>query len=157
MAYVSLTNDFTQTPWLGELPLYKGERETYKLDQHVPPGTKEVLVYIYVTVRETSRSEDKRAVYEIYSEDAGGCKYSQFMNVVFTTSKDFVMNSANMWLPVFDKKEITISIPDAWSAEEDGGKAVRSQRRFRNLDEAMRSYAADDDTIFTGVNLLGYR
>lgn len=156
MAYTPI--DYEKAPFLGPLPLEKNGYSEYDLSRYVPTDTKEVLVYFYVTVREATRSYDKRAVYQIYTEDSEGNKYSQYMNVVFPTTKDFVMNSANLWLPVFDKLELKVKIPDSWSAEEEVEERSRPFRRpYSNLQEAMQDFVNGKETIFTGVILSGYR
>lgn len=147
--------DYDKAPFLGELPLRKNSAPVeYDVSSYVTPGTTQILIYAFITVKSADRVK-KRAVYQIYTEDDSNVKYSQLMNTAFPEN-DFVMNSANLWLPVFGKKKFTIRIPDSWSTL-DVSSEGRKDKQYKNLDEAMRDYVTGDDSIYTGVFLLGYR
>ena len=153
MAYTPI--DYKDAPFLGELPLRKGGKVECDVSSFVPRGTKEILIYAFITVKSADRKKN-RAVYQIYTEDDRGTRYTQLMNTAFPAD-DFVMNSANLWLPVFGKKEFHVSIPDSWitpTIEED---LPYRPRRFRNLDQVMKEYVTGNEDIYTGLFLLGYR
>ena len=129
--------DYDEAPFLGELPNYKHGFLACDVSRYVPRDAKEILIYAFITVK-TSDRKMERAVYQIYTEDDRGKRYSQLMNTAFPRD-DFVMNSANLWLPVFGRKEFYIRIPDSWTTSSKEKEIKLSEgRRFANLDEAMR-------------------
>lgn len=152
---------YEEAPFLGELPLKVKEEVEYALTDipSLPAGKKinEVLVYIYITVKSATRTKT-RAVYQIYSENTG-LEYSQLMNTAFPED-DFVMNSANLWLPTFGKKKedikFKIRIPDGWCTN-DTPISEPNSKKYKNLHDAMKDYVKGTDSIYTGVFLLGYR
>ncbi len=123
------------------------------VSQYVPSSAKEILVYVFLTSKHADRRKP-RAVYEIYTEDNSGRKYPQLMNAAFPEN-DFVMNSANLWLPLFNKIEFGIRIPDTWATA--SFESAESPRNFMNLEEAMKQYVTSAEEIFTGIFLLGYK
>ena len=152
--YVSFTTDFFQTPWLGKLPLSsKDPPVCYDVSKYVPPNATEILIYIFVTVRE-AKGPLRRSVYDVYTQDMAGRHYSQLMNMVFTKDDDFVMNSANLWLPLHEQK-FYIRLPGEWTIPEP--RLPQSQKTYKNLAEAMKAFTTGTDDIFTDVFLLGYR
>lgn len=152
MAYTSFTTKFDEIPYLGCLPTKIGEVVTYNVSKYVPADAKEILIYLFVTVQDSPGSQTKRSVYEIFTRDASEMKYSQLMNTVFTQN-DFVMNSANLWLPIFNERKLSITLPQEWSV--DTGIVVKHS--FKTFTEAMKAYVRGDEKIFADVFLLGYR
>ena len=145
--------DYDNAKFLMTLPLRKNQLSKADVSEYVPSTAKEILVYLYITSKTADRIH-KRAVYEIYTEDSG-TKYTQLMNAAFPEN-DYVMNSANLWLPlVGDKKVVHVNIPGAWSTAEClGQEKVRS---YKSLNDAMKSYTEGKEDIYTGVFLMGYK
>ena len=81
------------------------------LPDTLPDNTTEVLLYLFVTAK--TASEGWRSYYEVYTKDANGVPYKKYMNVAMATD-DFTLNSANLWLPIFNEKKFYITIPDDW-------------------------------------------
>ena len=164
MAYISLvTEDFYATPWLGTLPLEVDKVESYDLKKYLPADKKvsEVLIYCFFSsLPRKTTGPIVRSVYELYTttEVPGAPRYSQLMNTTFN-QPDTVMNSANLWMPYTDG-QLRARLPDKWvsgplpKADVDQLKA----RKFKNLDEAMKAYAEENNqTLFCDIFLLGYR
>lgn len=164
MAYHSLvTEDFCDTPYLGTLPLDVNKVKTYNLKQFLPPGQKisEVLIYgFFSSLPRKTKGPIVRSVYELYTTTVveGASRYSQFMNATFN-QPDTVINSINLWLPYTDGL-LRARLPATWSSGPIPQADVDrlKQHAFKNLDEAMKAFAEDnDDTIFCDLFLLGYR
>ena len=151
MAYTPF--DFNTAPYLGELPEIKSGAEVFDVSKYVAADAKEILVYVFISTSGGVSSRERRGVYEIFTEDKGK-RYSQLMNFV-VAKNDFVTNSANLWLPVLDKKEFKIVLPASWSLS--GGSTVKPKKQYRNLNEAMSDFAKGDGSNYTGVFLMGYR
>ena len=146
--------DYDNAKYLMSLPLVKGKLCEADVSEYVPSTAKDILVYLFLTFKTADRTH-KRAVYEIYTQDNSGTKYTQLMNAAFPEN-DFVMNSANLWLPlVGDKKVVYIRIPDTWTSNSSLGK--ENVRSYKCLNDAMKSYAQGGEDIFTGVFLMGYK
>ena len=112
--YVSFTTNFSEIPWLGGLPLSVEEGiKNYDVSQYIPIDATEILIYIFVTVRNNPGTL-RRFVYVVFTEDQQQTRYSQFMNTVFTKNNDFVMNSANIWLPIYSEQKFHIYLPAEW-------------------------------------------
>ena len=168
MAYHTLTTDFNHVPMLGTLPQSVDEGlKTYDLSKLVPDNTTEILVYAFITVTGSPDSCGKltRSAYEFFTEDSNGEHYSQVMNVAFTPSESSA-TSANMWFPIFQKREFNARLPQEWSAQlsrglQDRGiaQAQRSwkEKEHANLREAMKAYTSGQQGVFADVFLLGYR
>lgn len=151
-AYTSFSLD--TAPYLGPLPLHEHELAEYDLSPFIAAGATEILVYAFITVKSAER-EKPRAVYDIYTTDDSGNRYSQFMNVAFPED-DFVVNSANLYLPIISSKQLHIEIPSAWSANYDNISKKVQAHSYKNLNEAMQDYMNGDEAIYSGVFLLGY-
>lgn len=154
--YVSFTTDFCKTPSLGCLPLNPSTDPTvYDVSNFVPENATEILIYLFITVRNNPEGVTRRSVYEVYTEDCAGRRYSQLMNVVFTKDNDFVMNSANLWLPLHGRK-LFIRLPSEWAVPPPN-PIKESGKTHSNLAEAMKDFTQESQDIFNEVFLLGYR
>lgn len=149
------------TPWLGSLPLSPQEGvKTYDVSQHVPDTATEILIYAFATVG-GSLGKETRAVYEFYTEDADNNHYSQLLNMAFINN-DFVLNSANLWFPIYNQRELNIHLPAEWTIETQESSALQAFRTQRakggpNLSEALKAYISGEEKIFADIFLLGYR
>ena len=85
--------------YIGDLPGTSGPDNAaeYSLPTGVPATAKEILVYAWVTTKGDETFH--RYYYQIETSDHLGQPYPQFMNVAAT--KDIVLNSSNLWLPLF--------------------------------------------------------
>ena len=153
--YTSFTTNLNDIPYLGSLPFTVGEVKTFDLSEHIDDSTKEVLVYVYVTML-NSVGPIERGFYEIYTEDDDGNKYGQFMNVVFTND-DFVTSSDNLWLPIFSRKEFKVQIPNTYSIDVVQEAVYHPEPTFRSLEDGMRAYVSteEEDKMFADAYLLG--
>ena len=94
MAYIPL--DFNPS---NKLPIEEGDELTLNLTHlGIPATATEVLVYFFVSIRDSSLSQTHRHFYEFSTSD-GPVKYCKYMNAIFTKD-DYVMNSENIWFPV---------------------------------------------------------
>ena len=154
--YVSFTTDFFKTPSLGYLPLNPLPEPTcYDVSKYVPENATEILIYLFITVRNNPEGTTRRSVYEVFTEDCAGRRYSQLMNVVFTKDNDFVMTSANLWLPLHGRK-FYIRLPGEWTVPPPNA-IKESTKTHSNLAEAMKEFTQGSEDIFNEVFLLGYR
>lgn len=87
------------TVQIGKLPeTVTEEPVVLSLDNAVPNGAEEVLIYTYITSKGEPDDEFHRYYYTIYTSQDGK-DYSQYMNIV--TGPDMnVINSANLWFPI---------------------------------------------------------
>jgi hypothetical protein len=143
------------------LPIEGDESITYSFDGIVPDGAKEVLVYLFFSTRDSTLPDTARSYYEIYTKNNDifdAPKYKQYMNVIFTKN-DYVMNSANLWLPLFPDKKLTVHLhPDMrWPEGYNTKGAKRIQHK--NLKEAMDDLAncKDPKQIFAEMFVIGYK
>ena len=99
--------------YLGDLPDASGSdnANVYNLDpQKISATAGEILVYAWVTTQGDEAFH--RYYYEIETFDNSGRSYPQYMNVAAT--QDVVLNSSNMWMPVFpsaQSKCFTFPVP----------------------------------------------
>ena len=123
---------------MGTLPESHEEAKTYdlRLDGGIPPGAKEVFLYVFVTTR--GDGPFQRGYYELFTSH-GKTKFTQFMNVA-TGQGVMAVNSANLWFPVGDGK-FTVKL---FHASEDKKRSIAGKRE-------------DGDTEWSGVFVIGYR
>ena len=156
--YFSYTTNFFEIPHLGKLPLSSKEgRVSYDLSRYIPPSATEVLVYLFITARNVAGKLPKRGFYEIFTSSSRGQHYSQFMNVVFPTENDFVVNSANLWFPVNEDKRLFVQLPFEQDIASAAMSALASEQSYNNLAEAMEAFTLGEGDIFHDVYLLGFR
>ena len=74
----------------------------------LPSNTSEVLLYLFVMSK--TAVDPWRGYYEIFTKDAAGKECKQYLNVAFMKD-DFTLNSANIWLPIFDEQRFYVRIP----------------------------------------------
>ena len=77
----------------------------------LPSDTSEVLLYLFVTSK--TAVNPWRGYYEIFTKDAAGTEYKQYLNVAFMKD-DFTLNSANIWLPIFNERKFYVRIPNKY-------------------------------------------
>ena len=120
----------------------------------VPADATEVLIYFFISVRDSNLHGVQRAFYEMITCD-GSVEYAKYMNAIFT-KHDYVMNSENMWLPLGTKKELKVKLSTVpWPPE-----CKKSNRRtHKSLEEAKKDYVEckDDDPIFAEFFIIGYQ
>ena len=136
--------------------------QTYDLSKYpnasqrtlVPPEAKEVLIYFYVSVRDSKMSSaTQRGFYEFTTYD-GAKSYTQYMNVIFTKN-DYVMNSENIWLPVGEAKTLNVKLNTyAWSTANQLKKPVT----HTNLKEFKEHIArGESNDLYAEFFVIGYR
>lgn len=152
MSYIPITD-----PQSIDLPVNTGETATHTLT-NVPQSATEVLIYFFVSVRDSTLPEVTRSFYE-YTTSEGDVSYTKYMNVIFTKG-DYVMNSENIWFPVsgLSEKTITIKLNEGfpWPA----GSAGKKPRHHKNIREAMKDFNSvrdSSDSIFAEFFVIGYR
>jgi hypothetical protein len=97
MAYTPIPSD--NMYYYGELPGTSGHTFTYDISKsNVPSTAKEVLVYVWATTKGDDNFH--RYYYRIETTDSTPRAYHQYMNAA--ASLDVSLNSANLWLPVFE-------------------------------------------------------
>jgi hypothetical protein len=97
MAYTPFPSD--NLYYYGELPGTSNISTTYDISKSdVPEEAKEVLVYLWATTKGDDTFH--RYYYLIETKDSTGRTYHQYMNAA--ASPDVSLNSANLWLPVFE-------------------------------------------------------
>lgn len=128
---------------LGELP-ETPEPITYTVTG-VPANATEILVYAFVTSKETSPSPPVRAYYLI-STRSPGKKYAAYLNTLFEATS---ANSENIWLPMTDGKIHA----ELFIQKDKGCKKHKKIPQGTPLKECM----AMDDDVVSGIFVIGYR
>lgn len=161
MAYISLSTDFAEIPWLGTLPLSPIDAvKTYDVSQYVPSDTTEILIYAFATVGD-AMGKGRRVVYEFYTEDPDNVHYSQLMNMAFIEN-EYVLNSANMWFPIYDHRQLNVNIPGEWPLQVQESSALQAFRTRRakggpKLSDVLKDYHSGGNDMYADIYLLGYR
>ena len=128
---------------LGELP--ETPEPMFYPVLKVPANATEILVYAFVTSKETSPSPPQRAFY-IISTSSGGKKYEAYLNTLFDATS---ANSENIWLPMTDGKIQA----ELFIQKDKGCKKHKKIPQGTPLKECM----AMDDDVVSGIFVIGYR
>jgi hypothetical protein len=66
------------------------------------------------------------------------------------------LNSDNLVLPIFDHREIKVTIPMLFQSQQDA--VCYPEPNFRNLEDGMKAYVMNEgDQGFTDIYLIGYK
>ena len=132
--------------YLGELPEVTTAPSVYTVEG-LPANATEILVYAFVTSKETSPSPPQRAYYLI-STSSPGKKYVAYLNTLFEATS---ANSENIWLPMADGKitaELVMRRTD---------KGTKKHKKIPKGTPLKECKAMDDDDVISGIFVTGYR
>ncbi|CAB4037418.1 Hypothetical predicted protein [Paramuricea clavata] len=139
--------------YLGDLPDTSGSccAKEYGLPGDVAVTAKEILVYLWVTTK--GDEQFHRYYYQIETSD-GKHSYPQFMNVAAT--EDIVLNSSNLWLPVFkDQRKVKVTLTDAEKSDKSKkGKCIAHKRRIK---QRRNDGTEEDIDAHSQIFVIGYR
>ena len=129
---------------IGKLPeTVTQEPVVLSLDNAVPNGAEEVLIYTFITSQ--GEGDFHRYYYKIYTS-GDGRDYSQFMNIVSGQDMN-VINSANLWFPIkTSDRKLRVILVDAESQK--GAKKSKIKHIAGKLQER-------ED--WSDVYVIGYR
>ena len=163
MAYIPIPN-----PPLYHLVIPPSVDQTYDLSKYppsedpnaphgtlIPPEAKEVLIYFFVSVRDsTMSSATQRGFYEFTTYDEAA-SYTQYMNVIFTKN-DYVMNSENIWLPIGEVKALNVKLNTfVWPTALQLKKPAATYTTLKEFKEHIASDVKND--IYAEFFVIGYR
>ena len=97
---------------LGQVDTNQQGTQSFGLREIIPQAAREVLLYVNLQVGD-SDPHDVSDDIKIFTAD-GSNEYAKYMAIHTYHQNAWVTNSSNMWLPITEKREISVVLPRSY-------------------------------------------